>query len=171
MGEIEARVERPKDDAPRQILRELGTTRLLVDALVVEEPSRRHDIGTALMRAAEDWARSKGATFRLSQHLRPQPKRGAVLRAWRWISTGLDRFRQATMNRRLSFGSEGYQPRRPANTATHSSAVRSTGRASNETPARRNAFLSVFVGATPRRALGSGSPARRKARSSRRRYA
>ncbi len=60
-GEVSAHIEGPRDDADRQILREHGRTRLLVDLLMVEEPFRRHGIGTALMRAAEEWARSMGA--------------------------------------------------------------------------------------------------------------
>jgi GNAT superfamily N-acetyltransferase len=62
VGEVEARVERPSDGAARQILRELGSARLLVNALLVDEPYRRKGIGTALMRAAEDWGMSRGAT-------------------------------------------------------------------------------------------------------------
>jgi GNAT superfamily N-acetyltransferase len=61
-GELEARVERAREGASRQILRELGVTRLLIDALLVDEPYRRQGIGTALMRAAEDWAIARGAT-------------------------------------------------------------------------------------------------------------
>jgi GNAT superfamily N-acetyltransferase len=63
VGSVEARLERPVDTAPRQLLRHLGELRVVVDALGVEEPYRRRGVATRLMQAVEGWAREKGATL------------------------------------------------------------------------------------------------------------
>lgn len=61
VGVIEASVVRPAPDARRQLQRDLSRIRLLVNLLVVTEGYRRRGVGTALMEAAEEWGRSKGA--------------------------------------------------------------------------------------------------------------
>jgi GNAT superfamily N-acetyltransferase len=61
VGMVEARVVPPAPDARRQLQRDLGRTRLVVDLLAVAEGYRRRGVGTALMEAAEEWGRSKGA--------------------------------------------------------------------------------------------------------------
>jgi GNAT superfamily N-acetyltransferase len=63
VGNVEARLERPIDSAPRQLLRHLGERRVVVDALGVEEPYRRRGVATRLMQAIEGWARERGATL------------------------------------------------------------------------------------------------------------
>jgi GNAT superfamily N-acetyltransferase len=63
VGNVEARLERPVDSAPRQLLRHLGQRRVVVDALGVEEPYRRRGVATRLMQAVEGWAREQGATL------------------------------------------------------------------------------------------------------------
>jgi GNAT superfamily N-acetyltransferase len=63
VGNVEARQERPIDNAPRQLLRHLGELRVVVDALGVEEPYRRRGVATRLMQAVEGWARERGATL------------------------------------------------------------------------------------------------------------
>lgn len=60
LGLVEAHIVRPAPDAARQLQRDLGRTRLLVNALAVAEGYRRRGVGTALMEAAEEWGRSKG---------------------------------------------------------------------------------------------------------------
>jgi GNAT superfamily N-acetyltransferase len=44
-----------------QLVREHGWTRLVVDALIVHQSQWRQGIGTALLKAAEDWGRARGA--------------------------------------------------------------------------------------------------------------
>ena len=61
VGDVAARLERPVEDAARQLLRDLGRVRLYVDALGVEEAHRRRGVGARLMHAVEDWGRGKGA--------------------------------------------------------------------------------------------------------------
>ena len=61
VGDVAARLERPVEDAARQLLRDLGRVRLYVDALGVEEAYRRRGVGARLMHAVEDWGRGKGA--------------------------------------------------------------------------------------------------------------
>jgi GNAT superfamily N-acetyltransferase len=61
VGMIEAVVVRPAPDANRQIQRDLSRTRLTVNLLAVAEGYRRRGVGTALMEAAEEWGRAKGA--------------------------------------------------------------------------------------------------------------
>jgi GNAT superfamily N-acetyltransferase len=61
-GWLTARIERPAASAAHQTVRELGWTRLVVDALMVDQPLWRQGIGTALLGAAESWGRERGAT-------------------------------------------------------------------------------------------------------------
>jgi GNAT superfamily N-acetyltransferase len=61
VGDVSARLERPTEDAERQLLRDLGRVRLYVDALGVEEAYRRRGVGARLMGAVEEWGRAKGA--------------------------------------------------------------------------------------------------------------
>jgi GNAT superfamily N-acetyltransferase len=61
VGDVAARLERPTEDAARQLLRDLGRVRLYVDALGVAAAYRRRGVGARLMRAVEEWGRSKGA--------------------------------------------------------------------------------------------------------------
>jgi GNAT superfamily N-acetyltransferase len=62
VGYVQAKIDRPAEDADRQILRDLCEPILKVTALLVVEDQRRMGVGTALMRAVEDWAKSRGAT-------------------------------------------------------------------------------------------------------------
>jgi GNAT superfamily N-acetyltransferase len=62
VGSLEGRIEEPMETANRQMLRELGETRLVVNAMGVDPAHWRSGIGTALMRAAEEWAKERGAT-------------------------------------------------------------------------------------------------------------
>lgn len=61
VGIVEASVVPPSPGARRQLQRDLGRTRLVVNLLAVTEGYRRRGVGTALMEAAEEWGRSKGA--------------------------------------------------------------------------------------------------------------
>jgi GNAT superfamily N-acetyltransferase len=61
VGDVSAHLEQPAEDADRQSLRNLGQARLYVNALAVEEASRRHGVGARLMAAVEEWGRAKGA--------------------------------------------------------------------------------------------------------------
>jgi GNAT superfamily N-acetyltransferase len=62
VGYVQARIDRPAEDADRQLLRDLREPVLKVTALLVVQDQRRLGVGTALMRAVEDWAKSRGAT-------------------------------------------------------------------------------------------------------------
>ena len=61
VGDVVARLEPPVEDAPRQLLRDLGRVRLRVDALAVAAAYRRRGVGARLLRAVEEWGRAKGA--------------------------------------------------------------------------------------------------------------
>jgi GNAT superfamily N-acetyltransferase len=65
VGSVLATVARPAPDAGRQLLRELGLVRVIVDALVVESAYWRRGTGTALLTAVEEWARDRGAVVAL----------------------------------------------------------------------------------------------------------
>jgi len=62
-GWLTAHVEHPADSAARQMVRELGWIRLIVDALVVHRAVWRQGIGTALLAAAESWGGDRGASI------------------------------------------------------------------------------------------------------------
>ena len=62
VGGLKARIDRPAAGAERELMRDLGEPILRIDSLAVLEPDRRRGAGTALMSAAEDWARARGAT-------------------------------------------------------------------------------------------------------------
>ena len=61
VGDVAARLERPTEDAARQVLRDLGRVRLYVDSLGVEAAYRRLGVGAQLMHAVEEWGRDRGA--------------------------------------------------------------------------------------------------------------
>ena len=61
VGMISAVLHEPLDTAPRQLMRELGLRRLMVNALSVHTAHWRRGIGRQLLQAAESWARSRGA--------------------------------------------------------------------------------------------------------------
>ena len=50
VGNVEARLERPVDDAARQMLRELGQVRVWVNLLDVDESCRRRGVATCQRR-------------------------------------------------------------------------------------------------------------------------
>jgi GNAT superfamily N-acetyltransferase len=62
-GFLDAHVAPPVDDADAQFVRELVETRVIVDALAVERRFWRRGAGGALLRAAEEWGRERGATL------------------------------------------------------------------------------------------------------------
>jgi GNAT superfamily N-acetyltransferase len=61
-GWLTARIERPSARGAHQAVRELGWTRLFVDAVMVDQALWRQGIGTALLTAAESWGRDRGAS-------------------------------------------------------------------------------------------------------------
>jgi GNAT superfamily N-acetyltransferase len=63
VGNVEARLEPPVEDAARQMLRELGQVRVFVNLLDVEEAYRRRGVATRLMHEVEQWARANGAVL------------------------------------------------------------------------------------------------------------
>jgi GNAT superfamily N-acetyltransferase len=65
VGFITAAIERPVENAAGQLLRDSGRVRVVIHALVVQEAHRRQGIGTRLMEAVEEWARSRGAVIAL----------------------------------------------------------------------------------------------------------
>jgi GNAT superfamily N-acetyltransferase len=65
VGFVSAIVHPPHEQAAHQFVRDVGLTRLLIDALVVQEAYWRHGIGRKLMGAAEEWGRARGAAIAL----------------------------------------------------------------------------------------------------------
>lgn len=60
-GWLTARIEHPAPGAERQLVREHGWTRLLIDALLVDQAVWHQGAGTELLAAAEGWGRDRGA--------------------------------------------------------------------------------------------------------------
>lgn len=65
VGSLTARFHEPLPSAERQVQTDLSRRRLHIDSLGVARGHRRSGVGEALMRAAEDWGRSKGAEVML----------------------------------------------------------------------------------------------------------
>jgi GNAT superfamily N-acetyltransferase len=65
VGSAAARVVRPLPGAGYALQREFAETRLLVDAVVIEEAYRRQGVGERLMDAVEAWGREQGASVSL----------------------------------------------------------------------------------------------------------
>jgi ribosomal protein S18 acetylase RimI-like enzyme len=61
-GYILVRIEPDTDPDRRQIVREVGERRAVIDALGTAEAFQRRGVATALVEAAENWAREQGAT-------------------------------------------------------------------------------------------------------------
>jgi ribosomal protein S18 acetylase RimI-like enzyme len=61
VGAVTASLHQPLDTAARQVQSDLSRRRLHIDSLSVVASHRRSGIGSALMRAAEQWGRSRGA--------------------------------------------------------------------------------------------------------------
>lgn len=61
VGFCAAHLERPAPEPWRQVQRDFGRTRVIIDAIAVAELVRRAGAGAALMAAAEAWARDHGA--------------------------------------------------------------------------------------------------------------
>jgi len=61
-GYLEATVQEPAENADVQSVRDLSVTRLHVNSLGTADAFKRHGVGTALVEAAEAWARAHGAT-------------------------------------------------------------------------------------------------------------
>jgi GNAT superfamily N-acetyltransferase len=63
VGWVWAQILPPADDAKFQLLRELGTHRLVIEALAVLREHWRGGIGERLVGEVEEWARQRGATI------------------------------------------------------------------------------------------------------------
>ena len=61
VGHISATLHEPIDTAARQLQTDLSRRRLHVDSLGVSAEHRHSGIGSALMRAVEEWGRAQGA--------------------------------------------------------------------------------------------------------------
>lgn len=61
-GFLVAAVVPPHDAADRQSQRDLARARVQIEALAVQRAYWRRGVGSRLLRAAEDWARNRGAT-------------------------------------------------------------------------------------------------------------
>jgi GNAT superfamily N-acetyltransferase len=81
VGTVDAHLERPADDASRQILRDLARLRLTVDALGVEEAYRRQGVGTRLLRAGRGVGTGPRRRPDRAHHVRRQPHLDALLPA------------------------------------------------------------------------------------------
>ena len=66
VGEVQAFVEEPLDDAAAQPQRDVGLRRVYVNYLAVQAAFQSRGIGGRLMDAAEQWARERGAALILT---------------------------------------------------------------------------------------------------------
>jgi GNAT superfamily N-acetyltransferase len=65
IGFISATVHLPATDSHRQFVRDVNMTRLMIDALIVQQAHWRHGVGRRLMEVAEKWGQSRGALIAL----------------------------------------------------------------------------------------------------------
>ena len=65
IGFISATLHLPITDGHRQFVRDVNLTRLMIDALVVQQAYWRHGVGRRLMDVAETWGKSRGALLAL----------------------------------------------------------------------------------------------------------
>jgi GNAT superfamily N-acetyltransferase len=65
IGFISATIHPPIQNARHQLVRDVSLTRLMIDALVIQQAYWRHGIGRRLMDVAEEWGRSQGALIAL----------------------------------------------------------------------------------------------------------
>jgi GNAT superfamily N-acetyltransferase len=63
VGNVEARLEHPVEDAARQLLRELSQNRVFVNLLDVDEAYRRRGVATRLMHEVEQRAKANDAVL------------------------------------------------------------------------------------------------------------
>jgi GNAT superfamily N-acetyltransferase len=63
VGLLTAELRRPDGRPDHELVRDLSRLRLFVQVLAVSTPHRRTGVGTALMIAAETWAREHGAVI------------------------------------------------------------------------------------------------------------
>jgi GNAT superfamily N-acetyltransferase len=66
VGMVDATVAPARPDGRWQLQRALSQTRLLINALAVADGYRRRGVGTALLTAAEEWGRRRGATVAMT---------------------------------------------------------------------------------------------------------
>ena len=65
IGFISATIHPPIQNAPYQFVRDVSLTRLMINALIVQQAYWRHGTGKRLMEVAEEWGRSRGAAIAL----------------------------------------------------------------------------------------------------------
>jgi GNAT superfamily N-acetyltransferase len=65
VGFIHATIQPPLPTAAHQFVRDVALTRVMIDALIVQQAYWRHGIGTQLLMAAEAWGRSQKAVIAL----------------------------------------------------------------------------------------------------------
>jgi GNAT superfamily N-acetyltransferase len=71
VGDVSAHLERPAEDAERQVLRYLGEVRVYVDALGVVQAFRRRGVGMRLMQRSSD---GRGNVVRCGPCWTPMPR-------------------------------------------------------------------------------------------------
>ncbi|MFD0632498.1 GNAT family N-acetyltransferase [Catenulispora yoronensis] len=93
IGTLTAVLHEPSETAVRQVQTDLGRRRLHIDNLGVAGSHRRAGVGSALMRAAEEWGRERGrrlCCWRLRRTIRclcrfMRSGWGSVLRLWFFV--------------------------------------------------------------------------------------
>jgi GNAT superfamily N-acetyltransferase len=74
VGEVEAFIQEPLEDAAAQPQRDVGFRRVYVNYLAVQAAFRSRGIGGRLMDAVEEWARDRGAALIVTDtNLRSEP--------------------------------------------------------------------------------------------------
>ena len=72
-GALWARIVAPAADAAFQVNPDVAATQLHIDYLVTDEAHRRRGVATALVAAAEEWGRERGATVALTDTYASSP--------------------------------------------------------------------------------------------------